>query len=433
MEKKYYDLIVSLIKEHRKYPGCEEILDAIAEDVYSHSKVVIDSITNEDVLNSYFKKVISTSIVTVPKKLNVRTRSSRQISSILLEASTTEVVTEKTSKLIDSPEDILPIENIETNDGIEETDTGKLESFVEGFSEETEENSENFVTELPEDGETELIEDELLEGLNLTEESDVLDIDNIETESVVATAEFEQEKTFSDQIDKSLVDKMINGIASTEINPSENSETVNSEEISVEEDLLESFDNGLDDLVQEPTASEELEALDEELTVESEAEAEELETFEEELTVETEAEVEELEALDEELAVEPEAEVEELEALDEELAVEPEAEVEELETFEEELTVEPEAEVEEVEASAEFTPPTYDCFDFEPELQDVDIAEIFSYLETIDNKYPEKQILRICDLKYNKKLSIKEIAATLERTEEDIIMIIYEIIESVKE
>ena len=433
MEKKYYDLIVSLIKEHRKYPGCEEILDAIVEDVYSHSKVVIDSITNEDVLNSYFKKVISTSIVTVPKKLNLRTRSSRQISSILLEASTTEIVTEKTSKLIDSPEDILPIENIETNDGIEETDTGKLESFVEDFSEETEENSENFVTELPEDGETELIEDELLEGLNLTEESDVLDIDNIETESVVATAEFEQEKTFSDQIDKSLVDKMINGIASTEINPSENSEALSSEEISVEEDLLESFDNGLDDLVQEPTANEELEALEEELTVETEAEVEELEALDEELTVEPEAEVEELEALDEELTVEPEAEVEELEALDEELTVEPEAEVEELEALDEELTVEPEAEVEEVEASTEFTPPTYACFDFEPELLDIDVAEIFSYLETIDNKYPEKQILRICDLKYNKKLSIKEIAATLERAEEDIIMIIYEIIESVKE
>ena len=73
MEKKYYDLIIDLIKEHRKFPGCESIIEDIAEDVYSHSKVVIGSITNEEVLISYFKKVISTSIVTVPKKLNINT------------------------------------------------------------------------------------------------------------------------------------------------------------------------------------------------------------------------------------------------------------------------------------------------------------------------------------------------------------------------
>ena len=75
MEKnKYYDLIVELIKENQKFPGHEDILDAIAEDVYNHAKVVLNSVTNEDVISAYLEKVISTSIITVSKKLNKNTR-----------------------------------------------------------------------------------------------------------------------------------------------------------------------------------------------------------------------------------------------------------------------------------------------------------------------------------------------------------------------
>ena len=69
MEKKYYDLIISLIKEHRKFADYENILEEIVNDVYEHSKVVIGSVTNEEVLNAYIKKVVSTSMITVPKKL----------------------------------------------------------------------------------------------------------------------------------------------------------------------------------------------------------------------------------------------------------------------------------------------------------------------------------------------------------------------------
>ena len=86
MEKnKYYDLIVELIKENQKFPGHEDILDAIAEDVYNHAKVVLNSVTNEDVISAYLEKVISTSIITVSKKLNknTRMRSSNAVDAII--------------------------------------------------------------------------------------------------------------------------------------------------------------------------------------------------------------------------------------------------------------------------------------------------------------------------------------------------------------
>ena len=45
MEKKYYDLIITLIKNHKKYIGLESILNDIAEDVYNRAQTVMYSIT----------------------------------------------------------------------------------------------------------------------------------------------------------------------------------------------------------------------------------------------------------------------------------------------------------------------------------------------------------------------------------------------------
>lgn len=87
MEKsnKYYDLIIELIKENKKFAGHEAILDEIADDVYNHAKVVLSSVTNEDVVAAYLEKVISTSIITVSKKLNhnVRPQTSSAVDAIM--------------------------------------------------------------------------------------------------------------------------------------------------------------------------------------------------------------------------------------------------------------------------------------------------------------------------------------------------------------
>ena len=71
MEKtnKYYGVIEDLVKQNRKYQGLEPILDDIIDDVYSHSEVIINSINNDSVIQSYLAKVVSTSVITVPKRL----------------------------------------------------------------------------------------------------------------------------------------------------------------------------------------------------------------------------------------------------------------------------------------------------------------------------------------------------------------------------
>ena len=71
MEKnnKYYNIIADIVKKHRKYSGLEAILDDIIDDVYNHSEVIINSVPNESVISAYLEKVVSTSIITVPKKM----------------------------------------------------------------------------------------------------------------------------------------------------------------------------------------------------------------------------------------------------------------------------------------------------------------------------------------------------------------------------
>ena len=80
-DNKYYSLIERLVKAHKKFPGYEAIIEDIIDDVYSHSEVIINSIDNDDVIHSYLEKVISTSIITVPKKLNFNTSVSHRVIS----------------------------------------------------------------------------------------------------------------------------------------------------------------------------------------------------------------------------------------------------------------------------------------------------------------------------------------------------------------
>lgn len=72
-ENKHYSTIESIVKKHKKYPGLESILEDIIDDVYLHSEVILNTVTNESVVNAYLEKVVSTSIITVPKKLGIKT------------------------------------------------------------------------------------------------------------------------------------------------------------------------------------------------------------------------------------------------------------------------------------------------------------------------------------------------------------------------
>lgn len=71
-ENKYYNIIKNLVVNNKKYQDYDEILDDIIDDVFSHSKTVINSINDESVIECYLTKVVKTSLITVPKKLGYR-------------------------------------------------------------------------------------------------------------------------------------------------------------------------------------------------------------------------------------------------------------------------------------------------------------------------------------------------------------------------
>ena len=79
MEKKYYDLIISLIKKHKRYVGLEAILDDIANHVYDNSINVLKDINDDSTKTSYLEKIISTSLITVPKRMNYNSKISSPI------------------------------------------------------------------------------------------------------------------------------------------------------------------------------------------------------------------------------------------------------------------------------------------------------------------------------------------------------------------
>ena len=80
--EKYQDLIVTLIKNHRRYQGCESILDDIVKEVTERAKTVIDSIEDETIITKYLTKIVSTAMITVPKEHNICPEVKRRTPSI---------------------------------------------------------------------------------------------------------------------------------------------------------------------------------------------------------------------------------------------------------------------------------------------------------------------------------------------------------------
>lgn len=135
---KYYGLIENLVKQHRKFPGYEAIIEDIIDDVYSHSEVIISSIDNESVIESYLQKVISTSIITVPKRLKFPSPESRKVVS-----ATPELNIPSYAEDIKIPEPQAPEPIVEEKPVLEETaaDISTVEEDIV-LEEEPEQNDE---------------------------------------------------------------------------------------------------------------------------------------------------------------------------------------------------------------------------------------------------------------------------------------------------
>ncbi|MCM1003908.1 MAG: hypothetical protein NC408_06150 [Candidatus Gastranaerophilales bacterium] len=383
MEKKYYDIIVAIVKQNDKYAGCEPILDDIVQDVYDHSKVVLGSVSNEDVINAYLNKVVATSLITVPKKLNFNTRNKHRIISnveaitnVSLPANPVEPQIEEVQlESFDEPANTMEELTFE-----EEEQTAEIIEEPEFEFDSIEDTKDEFIIEEPIEETTTVTEDfeSIVEEVEDNTTFDLEEENSLEDFSAALSEEPEFViETPEQDVDKTLVDKMINGV---ELEPAE------PEELSV---------------MEEPAVLEEDES-------------------------DNSFEIEEV-SLQEEPEIIEESSIEEFSFAEEPVLLQEEEEVieEENEILIAEDTTEHETSMCKL--------PDFECFSYEPETPEFDEEEICADLKELDSKHPEKKLLQICKLKYEENQSVAEIAQTLDFSEEAVLDTLNDIIELVKE
>ncbi len=388
--KKYYDLVVSLIKSHKKFNNCEGILDDIVNDVYAHTEAILNTVKDEKVITSYLNKIVSISMITVPKRLGVNTKR--------------ETIIEDVSKQIESvsnADDNIFIDNSKSEQE-SQTDSGS-ERHIEESDVDTDYMtlSENEISEYGDVIKNETMSDEI-ETLELSTEfdtnDDIIEISNDNKDIDVDDRQVNTDNFLEDIVDeinqkdisfnKSLVDKMINS--------------------SFE------FENDSDELIQtdelEPT-----EVIDDELIQTDELEP--TEVIDDEL-IQTD-ELEPTEVIDDEL-----------------LLIDEDSIIEDLSEDIDNIQLDNSSDIDnsvvsEIEPN-NFSNP-YTCFDYTPEKIEIDEKEILSELDKLESKNPEKQIKKICELKYKKCLSISDIAKELNMPVESVLEGLNEIIYAVKD
>lgn len=449
MENKYYNLIAESIKAHRKFSGLEEILDQLIEDVYDHAKVVLESVDNDATIAAYLDKVITTSLITVPKKLNINKRktskavellehiqdSNKKVDDIVLTANfvgeidTYECSTdEETGSIDDTLEQLSePSTEIEDN-SIEATETITAVVEMNEFAEE-DDAEQNVITF---ENESEIISDET----SYIEEDNTIEVSDIET-----------------TVDKSLIDKMINGVPDVALEQTVNESFEEFEPIDVEEETTEinetidipeaSTENDFEDLEIidtldiedtsfEGNSETNIETNDADLLPISDEVKEDFqhnlptdETFtsqDEELELsEAQEEFEEdvaLQATDNQFEYDNLNEIEALDTLDdlEDLDI-----TEGLISSEEGLLEEP------LINTSNFNIPSFEYFAYTPYKLNIDEAEIIEELKLLDSKHPQLRILDIFDLKFNKQLTINDIVSNLNIDKELVIDALVEI------
>ena len=163
--EKYKDLILSLIRENKKYTAdCEDILNEILSDVYAHAEGILSTVTNESIVKSYLEKAITTSIITVSRKMGVKTGHRRESD-------------EENAKIEEILKQTAPVANYaETVNEPQETETEASE-LVEEFEETEAEETE------PEQELEDIEDNEILEEISEPDEEAVEELSEIEEES----------------------------------------------------------------------------------------------------------------------------------------------------------------------------------------------------------------------------------------------------------
>ena len=236
---KYYDIIESLIKNHKKFPGCEAILDDIMDDVYSHSEIIISSIKDENVIRSYLERIVSTSLVTVPKKL----KFNKNVNHVVIGA---EPVTTKMAE--------IPTEHEENVVKSEEPVLDEVDEFDISLTEKKDELKAN----------TEYVDKmiNLAEPAERVFESDIVQHEQLQDNSYEISSEHcEMDNDFTENIDTVDLEEVIPDNI-VELLPEEDNKCVLSDNIETlefndnEDDLLDISRQEVDEVLQNETEEE---------------------------------------------------------------------------------------------------------------------------------------------------------------------------------
>ncbi len=378
--EKYYNIINSLIKENKRYPGCESIIDDIAQEVWTKSKNIIDSVESEEIIINYIERMVNIAMVTVPKRLNIKTRHSSRI-QIPAEDSVTE---EKEQYSLDNGEEITlePVADVEEN-LIADTAEEVLEQPAE---------EEELLLQEPE----ELVSEDEIEILaepdNVKNLSEVnIAEDTTESEEIVELNEPE--------VDKDLVEKVINGVPADEI-PDED---LDYEDI----DSVEPLDNTEDAGILEEDAQSETDFIDE-LNTPFEEDNTLLLDNEEVLTIDSDSsdDIEIFEDNDEEVILTDNEKVTEDIPQPEEIS---QSEPEEPLSF-----------------------PDLSCFDADVKPEEIDVDYVYKKLTELAQKRNDIQVMKIFELKYRENKSVSEISQILNTDTESVLAVLGTIVDIVE-
>ena len=372
MNNKYYELITEIVKNHPKYKDYDSILEDIVNDVYSHAEVVLANVEDEDTLTSYLNKVAATSLITVPKRLNVQKRDESKANDL-----------------------ISRIKGNATNTSFEEFKT--TNDIADKYVIDTIEPEDDFIENI-----AYAIDDETI----INEEIPDTEPSRQQEEAVVA----EKSNEIID-VDKNLVDLMINGVPEERIT---DEELVNG---SFEELDSQISENEILDLnpIDEPETIETLESAS--LDNESDDDTKDENNIETAYTEEYNNEV----IIDDTLSeTDLDDTTESFESLtDEDLLddIDNLEVIEEFNTYEIEendnLDLQEDVISKNISPSIDYKIPDFSCLDFIPQKQEIETQEFENKIVNLEKKYPQLKIVEIFEARYKQNLPLNEIADKL--------------------
>ncbi len=464
MEKtnKYYGVIEDLVKQNRKYQGLEPILDDIIDDVYSHSEVIINSINNDSVIQSYLAKVVSTSVITVPKRLGFqpevqrKTVDAQQVLENVVHKQEKAVNTVLVDKMInniafDDKEEEPPLEESLSLEELEVSEPQTSETTLETASETVNENKDLLISnddkleiEAPElDAQDEIsVSDNELNVLIGENDNEISDVD-AQTEIVNETTESTEPETIQESEQVSLELNDLDEISkeeetqhdtTNEIQTSEEGDSIELEPVLADDSTLEISDEPL-------LQNDEIEIHDEET----------LDLQQDDSTNFNSLDIEDLNPVEEDSDTFKANDLEILnsdDTSDVTLDIQDDNNLELLETstaddspldvisdnglnqIADVITTTLEKPENTSSENTDFRPTDYSVFSYSTDKykDDIDAEEIVNEIRDLASKHPELNIIDVYNLKFKDKLTVPQVASELNMSEDNVIEALNELV-----